>query len=51
MPVVDIRYFTFLPEFLPFSIVRLFGPLERRLEASPLGVYSAHYTAVFRKPL
>jgi SAM-dependent methyltransferase len=51
VPVVDIRYFTFLPEFLPFALVRLFGPCERRLETSPLGVYSAHYMAVFRKPL
>jgi 2-polyprenyl-3-methyl-5-hydroxy-6-metoxy-1,4-benzoquinol methylase/uncharacterized membrane protein YbhN (UPF0104 family) len=51
VPVIDIRHYTFLPDFLPFAIVRLFGPLERRLETSPLGVYSAHYTAVFRKPL
>jgi 2-polyprenyl-3-methyl-5-hydroxy-6-metoxy-1,4-benzoquinol methylase len=51
VPVIDIRHFTFLPEFLPFALVRLFGPIERRLETSPLGVYSAHYTAVFRKPL
>ena len=50
VPAVDIRYFTFLPDFLPFPIVRLFGPLERWLETSPFGVYSAHYTAVFRKP-
>jgi 2-polyprenyl-3-methyl-5-hydroxy-6-metoxy-1,4-benzoquinol methylase/uncharacterized membrane protein YbhN (UPF0104 family) len=51
VPVIDIRHFTFLPEFLPGALVRLFGPLERRLETSPLGVYSAHYMAVFRKPL
>ena len=51
VPVIDTRHFTFLPEFLPFALVRLFGPFERRLETSPLGVYSAHYMAVFRKPL
>ncbi|MEO8260275.1 MAG: methyltransferase domain-containing protein [Acidobacteriota bacterium] len=51
VPVVDIRHFTFLPEFLPFAVVRLFGPLERWLETSGFAAYSAHYTAVFRKPL
>jgi uncharacterized protein (TIRG00374 family) len=51
VPVVDVRYFTFLPEFTPARIVRLLAPLERRLEQSALGVYSAHYMAVFRKPV
>jgi ubiquinone/menaquinone biosynthesis C-methylase UbiE/uncharacterized membrane protein YbhN (UPF0104 family) len=50
VPVVDIRYFTFLPEFLPQALVRLFHPLEGRLEASFLGPYAAHYMAVLRKP-
>jgi SAM-dependent methyltransferase/uncharacterized membrane protein YbhN (UPF0104 family) len=49
-PVVDVRYFTFLPDFLPQALVRLLSPLERLLEASPLRVYSAHYMAVLRKP-
>ncbi len=49
-PVVDIRYFTFLPEFLPAAMVRLFAPVERLLEASAARVYSAHYMAVLRKP-
>ncbi len=50
MPVVERRYFTFLPDFTPEPLVRVFAPVERLLEASPLGVYSAHYMAVFRKP-
>lgn len=50
VPAIDIRYFTFLPDFVPPAFVRLCGPFERRLEASALGVYSAHYMAVFRKP-
>jgi ubiquinone/menaquinone biosynthesis C-methylase UbiE/uncharacterized membrane protein YbhN (UPF0104 family) len=50
VPVVDIRYFTFLPEFLPQALVSLFHPLERRLEASFLRPYAAHYMAVLRKP-
>jgi 2-polyprenyl-3-methyl-5-hydroxy-6-metoxy-1,4-benzoquinol methylase/uncharacterized membrane protein YbhN (UPF0104 family) len=51
VPAIEIRHFTFLPDFLPSALVRRLGPLERRLERSPLGVYSAHYMAVFRKPL
>lgn len=49
-PVVDVRYFTFLPEFVPRFIVRLCGPVERALERSRFGVYSAHYMAALRKP-
>jgi len=48
-PVEQIRYFTFLPEFLPGAIVRLLTPIERMLEGSPLRVFSAHYLAVLRK--
>ena len=33
VPVVDIRYFTFLPEFLPAAVVRLLSPIERRARA------------------
>ncbi len=49
-PIVDVRYFTFLPDFVPRAFVSLFGPVERLLERSPLRVYSAHYMAVLRKP-
>jgi ubiquinone/menaquinone biosynthesis C-methylase UbiE/uncharacterized membrane protein YbhN (UPF0104 family) len=48
-PVEQVRYFTFLPEFLPSPLVRLLTPIERLLETSPLRVYSAHYLAVLRK--
>jgi ubiquinone/menaquinone biosynthesis C-methylase UbiE len=48
-PVIEARYFTFLPDFVPQAIARLFSPLERRLERSSFGVYSAHYMAVLRK--
>ena len=48
-PVVDVRYFTFLPDFVPAAIVRLFAPVERLLERSAARVYSAHYMAVLRK--
>jgi ubiquinone/menaquinone biosynthesis C-methylase UbiE/uncharacterized membrane protein YbhN (UPF0104 family) len=47
-PVEHVRYFTFLPDFIPAALVRLLTPLERLLEASPLRVYSAHYVAVLR---
>ena len=48
-PVVDVRYFTFLPDFVPAAIVGLFAPVERLLERSAARVYSAHYMAVLRK--
>jgi len=47
--VIDVEYFTFLPEFLPQSVIELFTPIERSLEASPLRVYSVHYMAVVQK--
>ncbi|MQA30330.1 MAG: methyltransferase domain-containing protein [Luteitalea sp.] len=48
-PVVEVRYFTFLPDFVPQAIARVLAPIEGMLEASRLGVYSAHYMAVLRK--
>jgi ubiquinone/menaquinone biosynthesis C-methylase UbiE len=51
MPVRDVSYFTFLPEFVPPIVLRLLAPLERLLEQSPLRVYSAHYMAVLQKPM
>ena len=49
-PLVDVRYFTFLPDFVPAVVVRWFAPVERWLEQSGGRVYSAHYMAVLRKP-
>lgn len=49
VPVSEVRYFTFFPDFLPQGLVSLLTPLERWLERSSLNVYSAHYMAVFRK--
>ena len=48
-PVVDVRYFTFLPEFTPGFIARGLKPLEQLLESSRLRVYSGHYMAVLQK--
>ena len=48
-PVVDVRYFTFLPDFVPAAIVKLLAPIERALEQSRAKAYSAHYMAVLRK--
>jgi len=50
LPVQQVEYFTFLPEFVPATVVRLLAPIERRLERSSLRCYSAHYMAVLRKP-
>lgn len=49
-PVVEARYFTFLPDFLPDAVTRLLAPIERWLERSAAREYSAHYMAVLRKP-
>jgi SAM-dependent methyltransferase len=49
-PVIEARYFTFLPDFLPDAFIRVLGPVERWLERSSLREYSAHYMAVLRKP-
>lgn len=42
-------YFTFLPDFLPGIVQRGLAPLERRLEASRLRGYSAHYMVALRR--
>jgi ubiquinone/menaquinone biosynthesis C-methylase UbiE len=42
-PTID--YMTFLPEFASPIVVRLLGPLERRLEQSRARAWSAHYAA------
>ena len=47
--LVDVKYFTFLPDFIPRSLLRSLAPLERRLESTPLRRYSAHYMAILRK--
>lgn len=42
-----IVYFTFMPDFISNFFMRIFIPLEKRLENSPLKKYSAHYFRVF----
>ena len=42
-----IIYFTFMPEFTGKTMIRLFAPIEKKLENSRLGKYSAHYLRVF----
>jgi hypothetical protein len=51
MPVIDTRYFTFLPDFLPEPLTRALGGLERRLEGSRLRRCTAHYMVVFERPV
>lgn len=45
----DVHYFTFLPDFIPPSLMRHFEGLERRLERSRLRHMSAHYVAALEK--
>lgn len=49
LELVDVRYFTFLPDFIPRRLMRPFLQFERWLERSPLRPYSVHYMAVLQK--
>lgn len=44
-----IRYFTFLPDFIPGVFMRPALALERWLERGPTAPWSAHYLAVLRR--
>ncbi len=45
----DVRYFTFLPDFVPRALMAPLAALEKRLEAGALQSYSVHYLAVLEK--
>jgi len=47
--VAEVRYFTFIPDFLPRWLRGPFHALERKLESSVLRSYSVHYMATLRK--
>jgi ubiquinone/menaquinone biosynthesis C-methylase UbiE/uncharacterized membrane protein YbhN (UPF0104 family) len=49
MAVADLVYFTFLPDFIPQSLMKPMSRLERWLESSAAMPYSAHYLAVLKK--
>jgi len=44
----EIRYFTFLPDFLPAAALHLLSPVESMLEKSPARCMSAHYMMVLK---
>lgn len=46
---VDVRYFTFLPEFVPGWLARTLRPIEAMLERSSWRIYSGHYMCVLQK--
>lgn len=45
----DVNYFTFLPDFIPPSLMRHFEGIEQRLEKSRMRHLSAHYVAALEK--
>ncbi len=55
LPVADglavngVKFFTFLPDFLPRVLLRWMVPMEARLEASRWSRYSAHFMATYQK--
>jgi hypothetical protein len=50
MTLREVRYFTFLPDFLPRILMKPSLALERRLEASRFRSRSVHYMAMLQKP-
>lgn len=49
MKVVEVHYFTFLPDFLPRFLMRPFLWLQRRLESSRLRPYAVHYAVILQR--
>jgi SAM-dependent methyltransferase len=49
MKVLDVRYFTFIPDFVPRWLMQPLLAVQRRLEESRLRAYSVHYMAVLRR--
>ncbi len=49
MRLADIRYFTFLPDFIPRALMVPALAIERLLERGPTYPYSAHYFAVLTR--
>lgn len=49
--LVDIQYFTFIPDFLPKACMKAFLKLENMLENSRLRPFSVHYMAVMKKSM
>ncbi len=45
----DVVFFTFMPDFMPSALLKLFAPVERKLEQSRFNKYSAHYVAILEK--
>jgi ubiquinone/menaquinone biosynthesis C-methylase UbiE len=43
-----IIYFTFVPDFINYRLMKMLMPVEKRLENSRFSKYSAHYFRVFR---
>lgn len=51
MDLVSLKFFTFLPDFTPNSLMKLFGRIEFWLENSPLYHLSVHYMAILQKSI
>jgi len=47
--LIDVRCFTFIPDFVPRPMLPWLAPLERRLEAGPAAAWAAHFLAVYER--
>jgi SAM-dependent methyltransferase len=45
----EVRYFTFVPDFVPPRLLAWSARLERRLEGSALAPYAAHFVTVHER--
>lgn len=51
MKFLFVKYFTFIPDFIPNFLMRPSLSFEKKLESGRLRFYSVHYMAVLQKPL
>ncbi len=47
--LIDVRHFTFIPDFAPRALLPWLARVERRLEASALAPWAAHFVAVYER--
>jgi SAM-dependent methyltransferase len=47
--LIEVAHFTFIPDFAPHVLLPWLARVERRLEASALGPWAAHFVAVYER--
>ena len=47
--LIEVAHFTFIPDFAPRALLPWLARIERRLEASALAPWAAHFLAVYER--